>query len=519
MKKLDPTGQTCVKLGDALSLSGTANGYDIKMGDSGFGSAAAKPVVWLYEYITYVTWFSAQGIYEGIANNNDFRKILTIFVGLTIALYSIALVAAIIPYKLYELIVFSIKLSIVFAFATNWDAFSTVIFTPIEGELGMGSDRFTVTTEGAVLGFVKIGAHVMGAVTDESDTPVHDVLNPIDNVLLMAISWNFWKVIFALLASGLQGWIYAFLLIASMVTYFWAIMSALQVFFTAIIVRCLLYSVAPLFFVCLLFSGTKNIFFAWTEQLLSYCLQPILLFIWLGMINMHIIDFIDSMPVDPAQEICYLPYISLPIVSFMPKLHWWIFGSGTQQSVESRGPFSDIPLNFWFIIGSMLLSYLLKHMTDWTVQLAASLAGGVSSLAGVHGYGYETVKGAAQTPFTEGLAMFRGGLLGTTEHGMKTGGLVGAGWQFVRGKGFQPMKNIVGGASSMQQKARRRNIKEVTDVFNKEFGLKDPSAPAGKSSWSGYKKSGTGDLNAQRRSSRSGGGDKKGDKGKSSPWS
>lgn len=491
--KFDPSGKNCITIGEALDLRGGAgSGYEIK--SNAFVKTASKPLIWLYTYVRYVTWVSTKGLYQGISENPMFRRVLNALGTAMIALYSIALLLGIIQYNLNELMMNIFKLAIVYGFALNWEPFETVIFHPLEGEIELDPNGgYKVLEEGGVAQLVKM-ASFLGVEDKESKTPTEDVVGQMDNVLFMLAGWNYWKLIFALLATGLQGWLYAGLLTAMLITYFWAVVSAFQIFLVSMIARCLLYSVAPLFFVCLLFKATRQLFMGWAEQILSYSLQPIFLFLWLGIINAHIVDFIAAIPVNADKKICYDAFISFPMVSIIPKLNWWIFADGTKKQTELRGAFAGVQMHFWFMAAAVCLSVIMHQMLKWTIEVAKRISGGAASIGGVEAIGYETVKNSVMSPFYQGLGFLGGAFGGGRDpDGVKRkGGLVGTAWKFAQGKGIHPINDVFGGAMQRWENVRRSQVGEITSILNREFGLGPKSG--GNAPWKAGRVPGTKDL-------------------------
>jgi hypothetical protein len=137
MKTLDPTMERnngCITFQQALSFrpegtyqitaagitDNSRDGYTLA--PRGLIERAGSPVVWMYHYLTYVTWYSAGAVYSGIATNPSFVLFVKSLVTLSVMFYSIAVLLAIIPVRLYDVVIYGIKIAVIMAFALRRSA-------------------------------------------------------------------------------------------------------------------------------------------------------------------------------------------------------------------------------------------------------------------------------------------------------------------------------------------------------------------------------------------------------------
>lgn len=475
MNEIDvSTTNNCITLGDALAFKAAPADYKIDPSTK-VVLAAATPLVWVYDYIKFATWYSARALYESYGKNDGFNNSMVALGSLSIAFWGVAVLFGIVPARTYETSMYILRFVIAFGFAFNWEPFNEVFFKPLEGELQIDEQTgaYTVVAPGVVEEMVKTALGLSPEISEDIEDPIRHMLGDTDNLLVMMITDRFWRVVFALLASGTQGWLYGALFAFMMFSYFWAIMHAIQALLVAMIGRCLLYAIAPIMFASLLFTHTKSIFMGWAEQLMSYSLQPIFLAMWLGIINYHIIDFINEIPTDPGRMICYSDdYISIPVVSVLPKLGWWIFSDGTSEA-EPMGPYPPLPINLWYLCGAFLLSIVLHQMTEWSLHIATRISGGIASVNHIHGLGYETAETAAKAKMVEVAAYAKGAVVGGKDKdGVKRrGGIVGMAAEVAEKGEFRPFHHIFGGASAAADSARSEGIRDTARAFNDEFGI------------------------------------------------
>lgn len=94
-------------------------------------------------------------------------------------------------------------------------------------------------------------------------------------------------------------------LIWAIIEFVMALMRALMIYALSLIVKALLYGLAPIFFVFLLFDKTKQYFMGWINQLVSFSLQPILMFAFLAFFASLINSSASAILARPDTHVCY----------------------------------------------------------------------------------------------------------------------------------------------------------------------------------------------------------------------
>ncbi|GFZ82485.1 hypothetical protein RLOatenuis_2950 [Rickettsiales bacterium] len=94
-----------------------------------------------------------------------------------------------------------------------------------------------------------------------------------------------WKLLISLIFAGPVGWVMFAIILWGVFYYFGAMFTFIMLYFMAIMGVALLLSIAPIFLSFILFKQTMKLFQNWLKQLLSFIVQPLILFIALAFIN------------------------------------------------------------------------------------------------------------------------------------------------------------------------------------------------------------------------------------------
>jgi hypothetical protein len=89
-------------------------------------------------------------------------------------------------------------------------------------------------------------------------------------------------------------------------SFVWALLRALLIYVLSNIVKSLLFGLAPIFFVFLLFDKTKQLFTGWLNQLINFSLQPILMFAFLAFFSTLISSSAKAILARPDTHVCYV---------------------------------------------------------------------------------------------------------------------------------------------------------------------------------------------------------------------
>ncbi len=331
------------------------------------------PVTWVVHVITEAMGVGAQKLFEGINDSTDgigFEKIIKLCIVLSIMYYGASILIGATQANTQTAIFFFMKIVIIWYLATDWPHFKDFVVDGVEG---------LVLDLSGTMANVFSGVPLVDPNADPSDpAPVVPyafsyTFESVDRTLFMFFSSGFWKVLLAMARSG-WAFFFAVILIIVIAYYLWGVLGAIRVYLMSLIARHLLYAVAPIYFTFMLFKKTESLFFAWLEQMVSFSLQPIFLFAFFGMFNIMIINFIQSAVVtSDSVEVCVTSIF--PEASFFSWIKFWGF------KPEQQGPGAEVPLNWWALIALCVLARMMLEMTEWCVEVAARISGGLVTVS------------------------------------------------------------------------------------------------------------------------------------------
>ncbi len=402
---------------------------------------------------TLITGFS-ENIYKQLVGlptdvvDAPFKVVIRYLLSLTLAIFFISMVLGLQRVSSYVAVVLMLKLFLVYQYATDWDLFN---------DLGI-----VIVEDGFVneLSNIMVGTFVPAMEGADFSASVGNVLGEIDGVLSVWIGSGFWKFILALMLTSGGGFAYAIIFLLLAFGYMVVIFKGLYIYFIALLMRYLLYSLAPIFIIFALFNETKSFFDGWIKQIINFSLQPIFIFAFIGMLHAVIRGFLDSsgftntagnlgsagvsastiggvLNADTiGHKVCWKPIVTMAGGPFR-EIYWWRICDSGQNVIDFNGT-TDFPFNVWYMIGMLVVFVLLKDMMRWSVDMAGRISGGFTSAASVSPYGMGEMKamgGIAAGWAVGGVAgagkMAKGAAFGQRTTGSRspfnrTGGLYGA---------------------------------------------------------------------------------------------
>jgi type IV secretory pathway VirB6-like protein len=382
-------------------------------------------MTWIVDRVSDVVVDATQNIYEQIsADGGEFKDILNTMVALTIMFYALSIMLGITQASGYAALMFLIKIVVVWNLATNFQLFYDYVIEVFES---------------FVLDSVEIASQTFhqyqswedlygGGTNPNPGDPT--MFSEIDK--LLSIFWDFKmaKVIMALMFTGITGFFWALMLLLFMLLYLMSVISAIKTYLFALIARHMLYALAPIFLSFALFNQTKSLFDGYIEQLINFSLQPVFLFIFLGLFHSIIVGFVsqlhlenltdptnyDSGSTETAKEPC-IAYVPLESASLGGQQVYWYkmcFSTAdgfTCQTGEDQNPV--IPIDIWMLISAIIVAYLMYKMSAWVIEVATRLSSGYVNVSEIPVEGFNklqgSIKGAASSAFSGGGAKRGGG--------------------------------------------------------------------------------------------------------------
>lgn len=211
----------------------------------------------------------AEVVFVSIAGDSGFRNVVRVASSIFIAVYGIMFMLGMVQLTAHDLIMRLVKIGImnILISGNAWAFFSGTVVRFFNGGVDALIAKITQ------IGFANAAGGSVGIV-GVTGAP----FDPLDNALLFLVSTKMVVTLIATFFTGPYGLIIGFILLMSLGAFLKAIFNALWVYVMALVVRTLMFGLAPIFLVCLLFSRTRHLFEGWLNQIVNASLQPVFLF-------------------------------------------------------------------------------------------------------------------------------------------------------------------------------------------------------------------------------------------------
>ncbi len=258
--------------------------------------------------------------------------------------------------------------------------------------------NFMYSEEGIITFFDSGGACIIDAMIQISISGAVGTCNNtiaapfavLDSIIQIVFSPRMAVTIIGTLETGPFGPVMFFGLIWAVFSVFMAILKALNIYVVSIVVKAVLYGLAPVFIPMMLFERTKSLFTNWLNQLINFTLQPILLFAFISFFAALLTSAArDILPPDDV-HLCYVRAGNQAATPF--EIHRWKYmccAGGTCQPYEGKwtqeGPINCpsapiFPMNHVNILVFLLLTHIMRQLADVAVTIATELSQGVMKL-------------------------------------------------------------------------------------------------------------------------------------------
>ncbi len=486
----------CTPIGEILNFTSgqSLRKLEILDGDDDDTAVRKGIVTWVSDKVANTVKTASLVMYLKIALNLDFRFAVAMMILLSIILYASSVLLGLTQANGYNMLMFILKLTIIYNLTINYFYFNIYVIQTFESLVAdmlmftsfVFSDYAAFSAKGVCSWFGAVcditgmldslfgisnilqGLGILGNVSTAMNKLM--LFSDIDDQLSRFFDVRMWKLILALMSTGVTGVLWGVMLAALMVMYLLAIIVAVKTYLLAFIARYVLYGVGPLFLSFALFGRTRSLFDGWIQQLINFTLQPVFLFILLGMFHSILNGFIQNIyssisnntetytataSCEPGSAgcqpiACNLDSSGLPIeygcvpapapfaagtyvryeksindatvgemcVGYSDtfrtadggSLKWWRLceqRDGTTYCTEnSTAPV--IPLDIWMIMAALVVCYLMLTMCSWVGAVSSQLAGGAVSLSDVKILGMDKVGQGIKT----GIGQATGSLFG-----------------------------------------------------------------------------------------------------------
>lgn len=250
---------------------------------------------------------------DGREGNTAYINAVRVLLVLYIAIYGLFFMIGVVSVKQKVFLIHVVKFAIVVQLISpgSWDFFNSHFFTLfVDGSSELIGIMFPGSYSGFDSGFLAI---------DEI----------IDKFTSQATHNKIWA---QLLNKG-DGFIFVIAIYIAIVIFLLAVAMACFTVAMAIIAITLLISLAPLFLCVILFKTTNKIFQGWLRTLISYTIQPILLFAAIALLASLIMDQLYN---TLGYQICWRPWfkINVPLVGYLIDWWYWLpFVSDTKMDI------------------------------------------------------------------------------------------------------------------------------------------------------------------------------------------
>ena len=126
----------------------------------------------------------------------------------------------------------------------------------------------------------------------------------LDATLGLLLTSELWLRLLALIAAGPVGWLAFVGVVWALIEFFLAMFEAMIMYLFSILAVAFLITLAPIFFVFILFQRTRQLFDGWLKVLMNFSLQPIIIFASLAFLNQMILTSLHAVTDFTACENC-----------------------------------------------------------------------------------------------------------------------------------------------------------------------------------------------------------------------
>lgn len=230
-------------------------------------------------------------MFQAIAGDAGFKNVLRLACSIYVAVYGILFTFGMVQVTIHDLMVRLIKIGIIYTLLTP-AAWGYFYFTVVHF-FNNGVDDIILRVSSIAFGTGTGAGALVGSPFD-----------PMDQALIYIVSSKMVVTLLATFATGPYGFIIGIILLMSLGSFLKSIFNALWVYVMAFVIRTLMFGMAPIFIVCILFSRTRHLFDGWLNQVVNASLQPIFLFTFFAffvlLIRSCIIHLFDT-------PVCWMP--------------------------------------------------------------------------------------------------------------------------------------------------------------------------------------------------------------------
>jgi type IV secretory pathway VirB6-like protein len=259
----------------------------------------------------------SEKFYKGLIAGDQLTIILSAALTLYLVIYGIMVSSGMMSVQPGDTFNRLVKIGILFALLNpngGWVLFSDYFGTIFkEGMMEMVSVFSQISNTGLSSGSASIGT-ASGEITNGAS-----LVSFLDRPLNMVFSMKFMAMMTSLPLVGPFGIIVSIIIFVCILLFVFLVVGALLTFLKAIVGIYIMLGLAPIFISMYLFKRTRELFNGWLNQLITFFLQPILVFAFLGFFVTLFTNNLKNI-VDKT-EYCYVPF--MPLFGDMIRFSWF----------------------------------------------------------------------------------------------------------------------------------------------------------------------------------------------------
>lgn len=339
------------------------------------------PMQSLVAYLNNHTLGSAKNNYSGgvlnsfytkVISNNGYNRMIMALLSMYMAFLGAGFIMGTVKIELKELVtrLFKISFIVMLISNTSWTFFSSYILPGIVDGAANLASSFVIN----VANSTKLSGFPNGYETLVANDPSTLIALMVDQPLkYMWGSSTLWIKVSALLFSAWWGMPFFLILVTSMIVYSIALLKIVLIYCIALIGVAVMIFIAPLTIPMMMFKFTEQIFESWWKLLLSYAIQPVMLFAGVSVLN-----FLTLMVFYSALSFTVCPYYCLFGIEFagISKCAAYVYTilDSLHSPTESHGalPMPLIHCSSLFL----LLSYIMFEMPSMFTSIASKITTG-----------------------------------------------------------------------------------------------------------------------------------------------
>lgn len=338
----------------------------------------------IFGFIKSVTLTATESIFSAFITNPDYQfavsAVLTLYIAIFGAMFTMGIVQATFGQVLIRLIKFGIITALLIE---GWGFFNDIVVR-----------FFNDGTDQLICAVMDIAAGVpAGAGNCNGVSPFYRI----DRVASFLIHPD---TIVAVMGSATSG-VYSFgmtgLMLLAFLGFVKLLVDALQTYAVAFVVRSMLLGLAPIFFIFLLFERTKGLFTGWINLLVSFSLNPILLFTFLSFmivmiqsatVNMMNVELcwasaqVEGAPQGTTKQKQFWRFMDMTKNPPEPYLLDWTFeGNEDCRIAGTNQQCPQFPIKIIDVLTFFLLVWLAMRFAEVIDRISNELSSAVASLS------------------------------------------------------------------------------------------------------------------------------------------